>query len=120
MLLTYCQNENGEEQLFLLPKATLEAWLRPVGPDGAWVYESQQAEIDLTLDFEKVKAAPVRELLLDELADKLGVTRDVLPTVPFAEIIKLVAPTSANRRQRRPRGRQQTLTRSWMVVEPQR
>jgi hypothetical protein len=111
MLLTYCRNEEGGEQLFLLPKGTLEAWLRPVGRDGAWVYESEQAEADMTPDFERVKGAPVRELLLDQLAEMLGVSRQELGSVPFLEIAKHAAPPPANRRQRHPRSRQRTCQR---------
>ena len=120
MMLTYCRNEEGGELLFLLPKGTLEAWLRPVGPDGAWVYESQQAEADLTIDYERVKAEPVREVLMDELAALLGVSRDALPAVSFHDIARHAAPAPTARRQRRARGRQRALARSWMEAEPPR
>ncbi len=120
MLVTYCRNEEGGEQLFLLPKGTLEAWLRPVGPDGAWVYESQQAETDMTLDFARVKGDPVRDLLLGQLAELMGVARTDLSSVPFHDIARMAAPPPTIRRQRRPRSRQRTLARSWMEAEPPR
>jgi hypothetical protein len=37
----------------------------------------------MTLDFDRVKGDPVRELLLDQLAALLGVPRQDLRTVPF-------------------------------------
>ena len=120
MLLTYCRNEEGGELLYLLPKGTLDAWLRPVGPDGEWVYESQQAETDMTPDFERVKAEPVKDLLLHELAALLGVNRAKLFSVPFHHIARLAAPLPIARRERRPRGRQRVLARSWIEAEPPR
>ena len=120
MLLTYCRNDAGEEQLFLLPKGTLEAWLRPVGEDGRWVYESQAAEADMTPDFENAKSVPVRALLLDELAQRLGVTLEKLPDVAFSDIVRLATPPPGGRRQRVPVSRRKAMARNWVQATPER
>jgi len=118
MLLTYCRNEAGEEQLFLLPKATLEAWLRPVGEAGAWVYESHQADTDITPDFQHSKAEPVREMLLDQLAALVGVGRDRLSDVPFRDLAKFAVPPPMARRQRAPASRRKAIAKGWVQTYP--
>ena len=108
MLLTYCRDEAGQERLYLLPKGTVDVWLEPVGCDGRWAYHCQQAETDITLDFERVKAAPVREALFLELAALVGCEPSRLDTVPFVAFLDHVTPArderphrAANHRSRR-------------------
>jgi hypothetical protein len=88
MMLTYCRDDEGQERLYLLPKATLEVWLAPDGADGRWIYHWQQADTDGTPDFERVKAIPVREALLADLAKLMGVPVAELPQVPFLDIAR--------------------------------